>query len=481
MFRITLPRWYTTPTTQVVLVGITCFATVGMFSAVSNLGAGGQQDVSLSDTSNGVLYGFFAVTGLISGGICNVLGPPLTLFIGTLGYALYVGALWCHQTTNNGWFLILAGALLGMTAALLWSAQGQIMMSYPLEKDKGKAFAIFWAIFQFGTFIGSLIALIINLREGKLLSVATSTYIAFLIIIFFGIASSFLVLGPNRVIRGDGTIVKLQAKANIKDEVKGTLLLFKDWRMLALLPMSFASNYFYAYQGALNANLFDGTTRALNAVLESLGAVVGALFIGYLILDVDRFKRRSRGYAGLGFVTAITIVIWSVTLAWQVTFTRADFTDNNRISFRDHKVYPVYFGDACYQALVYWIMSALSNDPFTLARFAGFYKAIQSAGSAGSFGMDAVNTPFLNELLGSWIMMLVSFPLAFIVIRSIKDTNYTDEKMVYVDDIKGGVEAVLHGEVLESASKGSLEKGELETLRAVIEVEKFVRNEHILD
>lgn len=42
-------------------------------------------------------------------------------------------------------------------------------------------------------------------------------------------------------------------------------------------------------------------------------------------------------------------------------------------------------------------MSALTNDPFTLARFAGLYKAIQSAGSAGSFGMDAVGTPFLNE------------------------------------------------------------------------------------
>lgn len=47
------------------------FATVGMFSAVSNLGAGGLQDVALSDTANGVLYGTFAVTGLISGGINN--------------------------------------------------------------------------------------------------------------------------------------------------------------------------------------------------------------------------------------------------------------------------------------------------------------------------------------------------------------------------------------------------------------------------
>ena len=99
-----------------------------MFSAVSNLGAGGTQDVALSDTSQGVLYGMFALTGLISGGINNracpklffrtdrskltqnklftVLGPRLTLFIGTLGYALYVGSLWWQvispaiRTTN---------------------------------------------------------------------------------------------------------------------------------------------------------------------------------------------------------------------------------------------------------------------------------------------------------------------------------------------------------------------------------------------
>lgn len=51
------------------------------------------------------------------------------------------------------------------------------MMSYPLEKDKGKAFGIFWAIFQFGSFIGAMIALAINLQQGHLDAVATSTYI----------------------------------------------------------------------------------------------------------------------------------------------------------------------------------------------------------------------------------------------------------------------------------------------------------------
>lgn len=317
-----LPSWYTRPMTQIILLGFTCFCTVGMFSAVSNLGAGGTQDVALSDIANGALYGLFAIMGFVAGGVCNIIGPAFTLFLGTLGYALYVGALWCHQTQGTRWFLIFAGAMLGITAALLWAAQGEIMMSYPLEKDKGKAFSIFWAMFQFGAFIGSLIALAINIRQGELNAVATGTYVAFLIIIFIGVASAFLVLGPNRIVRSDGTLVKLQARTSVREEVAGIIRLFKDWRMLTLTPMFFASNYFYAYQGAVNAVVFDGPTRALNATLEGAGAIIGALMIGFLVLDGNIFwkaKRRTRGYCGLAIVTVMIIIIWSVALGWQVS------------------------------------------------------------------------------------------------------------------------------------------------------------------
>ena len=119
-----------------------------------------------------------------------------------------------------------------------------------------------------------------------------------------------------------------------------------------------------------------------------------------------------------------------------------------------------YFADACYQALAYWIMSALTNDPFKLARYAGMYKALQSAGSAGSFGMDAVATPFLNEHLASWIMLLVSFPLAYLVLRTIKETNYDDEQVVYVDDLKR--EAAEHGQAAPAAAGAGAESSSIE-------------------
>ncbi|OSX56942.1 hypothetical protein POSPLADRAFT_1158233 [Postia placenta MAD-698-R-SB12] len=449
-----------------------------MYSAASGLGAGGLQDISLVDTSNSVLYALFAVTGLVSGGIANVLGPRLTLFIGTLGYALYVGSLWCYQTQGAAWFLILAGALLGISAALLWSAQGAIMMSYPLEKDKGKAFAIFWAIFQSGSLIGSLIALAINIRRGGLNAVSTSTYIAFLVIIFVGVASAFLVLPPNHIVRGDGTLVKLQAVSKPRQELVGMWNTLKDWRLVALLPMFFASNYFYAYQGAVNTACFDDPTRALNSVLESAGAIIGALLIGPFVLDLKWLPRRTRGYFGLGVVVVIVIPLWSCGLAWQVTFDRAKAAALPKINYKDasyRSKAPLFFfyyvGDACYQALAYWIMSALSNDPFTLARFAGMYKAVQSAGAAGAFGMDAVETPFLNELLASWIMMLFSFPFAFLVLRTVKETNYNDEQVVYADDVQQSM--IEQGHI----SKGEI--GSMENVDITAEVAEVKTQVHV--
>ena len=138
-----------------------------------------------------------------------------------------------------------------------------------------------------------------------------------------------MVLSPNRVIRPDGTIVKLEAKSKLHEELVGMFHLLKDWRMLCLLPMFFASNYFYAYQGSVNATVFDSPTRALNATLEGAGAIVGALMIGFLVLDNKWMPRRQRGYLGLVVVTVLTIVVWATGLSWQVTFNRDYVKDHN--------------------------------------------------------------------------------------------------------------------------------------------------------
>jgi len=54
-------------------------------------------------------------------------------------------------------FVIFAGALLGVCAGLLWTAQGAIMMSYPTEDLKGRYISWFWMIFNLGAVIGGLV------------------------------------------------------------------------------------------------------------------------------------------------------------------------------------------------------------------------------------------------------------------------------------------------------------------------------------
>jgi Ion channel regulatory protein UNC-93 len=92
----------------------------------------------------------------------NRLGIKLTLSFGGLGYCIYAISLLASEHADVAGFNIFAGALLGVCAALLWTAQGTIMLSYPFEAQKGKYFAWFWTIFNLGGVIGSLVGLDIS-------------------------------------------------------------------------------------------------------------------------------------------------------------------------------------------------------------------------------------------------------------------------------------------------------------------------------
>lgn len=58
---------------------------------------------------------------------------------------------------NTGAYVITTGAVLGFCAALLWTAQGSLMMSYPTESQKGMYIGIFWAIFNLGGVVGAAV------------------------------------------------------------------------------------------------------------------------------------------------------------------------------------------------------------------------------------------------------------------------------------------------------------------------------------
>ncbi|PWZ03589.1 MFS general substrate transporter [Testicularia cyperi] len=441
---------YNDPLVANAICAFVVFCTVGMFSSVSNLGAGGTQSITLSNISNAVLYAFFAFSGLFSGAVNNVLGLRVTLFIGSLGYALYLASLWVYQEKSVDWFLVFSGGVLGICAAFLWTAQGVVMLSYPEEKHKGRAFSTFWVIFNCGSLMGSLIALGINLKQGGLDAVKTSTYIAFFAIIMVGVALTWAVPPPQRIVRGDGTLVQVQKANGPKQEALALFRTLRDKRILLLLPMFFASNFFYTYQGSFAFKVFDAPARSVNAVIKSVGQIIGAIIIGFLV-DKLPMKRRNRGIVGLA-VTAVTIIIsYSWGIKYQRPITRATVWPH-KINYSDSafaepiSILILYdLGDAFYQGMAYFVMGAITNDPYELARFAGLYKAVQSFGSAIAFVLDAVQISYMSEIGTVFGLLLFSMPFTLYVIMGIEDTNYEKEGVVYAEDLKNPVPALESG------------------------------------
>jgi len=181
---------YRSPVVQVSIVGLVIFCTVGMSSALSGTGGGGQVDAKASDNAKVAIYATFCVLAFFGGTICNRIGVRLTLALGCFGYALYVAAFLAYNHINSRAdpFVIVAGTIEGISAGLLWTAHGAIVMSYPTEEDKGKLFALCWAIFNFGSVVGSVISVALN-WSNTTNSVTDGTYIAFLVIMLLGPAT----------------------------------------------------------------------------------------------------------------------------------------------------------------------------------------------------------------------------------------------------------------------------------------------------
>ncbi|EPS36940.1 hypothetical protein H072_9551 [Dactylellina haptotyla CBS 200.50] len=438
---IKLP-YYASPISQLLIVAFVCFLCPGMFNALSGLGGAGQLDATVADDSTVALYSTFASVAFFSGTICNKIGIKATLSFGGFGYALYSASFLAYNHTHNRGFVIFAGALLGVCAGLLWCAQGAIMMSYPSEKMKGRYISVFWMIFNLGAVIGSLVPLVDNL-ENKSGNVGDGTYIGFLVLMGAGAVLGLFLLDSNKIIRKDGSKVISVQQPTWKSELWGLweVLRAEPW-ILALFPMFFSSNYFYSYQfNAYNLARFTTRTRSLNSLLYWLSQIIGAGFMG-LALDTQRLSRVTRARAGLAFVFVITLAIWGGGYAFQRNYTRASAKVMTKIDWHDHNyggplfLYMCYgLYDAIWQTYVYWIMGALSNNSRKLAIYAGFYKGIQSAGSAITFRLDSLEIPYINMFGSTWGLLLGSLvcaaPIIFMRIRehipASEDIKFSDE------------------------------------------------------
>jgi len=212
------------------------------------------------------------------------------------------------------------------------------------------------------------------------------------------------------------------------------------------LLRSLSDNWFYTYQqNAVNAAIFDTRTRALNSFLYYFAQIVGAIIIGPL-LDLPKVRRVVRARGALACLFALTLVIYGGGYAWQKGYTRESVDPkttgyvpldwSNSRSSGPMALYFFYgFYDAAWQGCIYWFMGALSNSGRRTTNFVGFYKGIQSAGSAVMWSLDLNNTSFMGEFASNWGLLLGSLVVATpVILLRIKDHVTIEEDLKDVDE-----------------------------------------------
>ncbi|XWS76774.1 hypothetical protein CRYUN_Cryun01aG0206600 [Craigia yunnanensis] len=426
---------YNSPLVQVSLIGLVCFCCPGMFNALTGMGGGGQVDPTAANNANTALYTTFSIFGILGGGVYNIFGPRVTLAMGCSTYVLYAGSFLYYNHHQDQTFAIIAGALLGIGAGLLWAGQGAIMTSYPTPARKGTYISLFWTIFNLGGVIGGLIPFILNYHRENSETVNDKTYITFMCFMSAGALISFAILSPDRVIRDDGTRCTNIKYSNVTTEAIEILKLFGNWKLLLIIPAAWASNFFYSYQfNNVNGLMFNLRTRGLNNVDYWGAQMIGSVGIGY-ILDFSFKSRRTRGLVGVGIVAVLGTAIWAGGLANQLNYSfhrlpkRLDFKKSGNDFAGPFVLYFCYgLLDAMFQSLVYWVIGALADKSETLSRYTGFYKGVQSAGSAVAWQVDKNKVPLLSQLIVNWVLTTLGYPLlAVLVYLAVKDDSKSAE------------------------------------------------------
>ncbi|CDH59299.1 mfs general substrate transporter [Lichtheimia corymbifera JMRC:FSU:9682] len=433
------------PRAQVCLLGLVFLLGPGMSNALNSIIAH-RGNVNVMDASYGLLYACFALVGFVAGSVTNKLGVRWTIAVGVLGYLVHASSQWAYDTRNVSGYLIAASAIFGCCAGLLWSAQGAVMMSYPEEKDKGKSIAIFWAIYNIGTIIGSIILLGRALDEPFPVFSENGVYVAFIVIMVVGlVVTRFMVASPSRIIRSDNTKVVAHKAGSWKNELIGVLHVCKDWRIIALIPAFFASDFGTMYQSRMMVSSFEYShppTYHLNATMVYLFQILGSVAIG-LFLDYQKHTRRIRALSACAILYIMIMAVWGGGIAFQLKFV---FDSSGLLSPESYYTRPIRWDDpgyggplvlcifygltgGMYQSFMYWLMGAMSNDPKVLSRYAGFYKGAQLAGVAVSYGVLRSDILLRWQCLISWIILIISFPGIFLVANRVTESNLTEEDL----------------------------------------------------
>ena len=306
-----------------------------------------------------------------------------------------------------------------------------MIMSLPLEKDKGKYVGIFYGLSFFGTVIGAIIPTVENWGVTTAGSVNDSTYIALFVLMLMGSVVACFVSNPSKVIRDDGSRVVVPRQTTFIQELKNVGLAVKrePWIIL-FFPYSFAGLWYIPYQSNdFNAYFFDLRTRAFGSLWFDFGQFFMAVAVG-LLLDFTKLGgRRRRAFIGWGFLFILINAVF-IGGVFPARISQRGSPPSHLLDVHDSKaagyiaLYTFYGAvDGAWQTFAWWIMGTLSNDPLVLSIYSAFYKVFGAMGAAIVFSLDVHEISYQAMFGSYWGLLAGSMVLVLILIfKRVEDT-----------------------------------------------------------
>ncbi|KUI73051.1 UNC93-like protein 2 [Cytospora mali] len=417
-----LARAYRSCLFQIIIVGLVGFCEPGIWTALNNLGAGGQASPILNNAANALTYGLMSIGCALSGGVANKLSPKWTLVIGAAFYTPYAAGLYCNNRYGNQWFMLLGAGLCGIGASLLWASEAAIAVGYPEEAKRGRYVAIWQGLQQFGPLIGGAISIALNITTDHTGKVSYSTYLGLIAISSLGAPIALLLSQPRKVIRSDGTDVPYMRETSFKIEARGIWKLLKSPYLVLLYPMFLAGQFGVTYQGNYLTTYFTVRSRALASFLTAVVGFAANITMGIILdLKFSASTKSRAAYVGL-LVLVSACWIWNAVVEVQLSSRSEppsfDLGDGSAFNsaFAVYILFKFFY--SALQTYLYWLLGAKkgTQENGEVSRMTGIMRSWESIGSCIAYGIGATDVSNVRQMIVGIALWAFTIPFTLVVV-----------------------------------------------------------------
>uniref|UniRef100_A0A1A8B0B3 Major facilitator superfamily domain containing 11 n=1 Tax=Nothobranchius furzeri TaxID=105023 RepID=A0A1A8B0B3_NOTFU len=311
-------------TYNVVILGVgfllifTAFTTCGNVEQTVLKGLNNSTFSGSGYHSLGIIYGVFSFSNLLAPTVVTVIGAKLTMFLSGLLYSGYIAVFIIPST----WSFYLTSALIGIGAALLWTAQGHFLVENSEASTINRNTGMFWALLQCSMLFGNLYVYLDWNGKAEISDSSRRNIFLFLLVASILGTLSFLVLRTSHreeemISEEEGqsllstrSMYKNRAEAALQDtksDFKTILQLLKSKTIMLLSPCMAYSGLELSFYSGVYGTCIGATAQfgeaakgliGISGIVVGIGEIVGGGLFGLLCRN-SRFRRTSVVFLGM--------------------------------------------------------------------------------------------------------------------------------------------------------------------------------------